>query len=90
MTFEPDRLPPQGSREEAALMDRLDLIEISRRGRMLQNRMPMPGQPATTIEVSGEDWAVLADMLKYMAKAGALVTDVERGILASKIGNILK
>lgn len=90
MTFELERLPPPGSREEAALLDRLDLIEISRRGRMLQNRMPMPGQPAHTIEVTGEDWAVLADLLNYAAKAGALVTDVERGILSSRIGNILK
>ena len=90
MTFEPDRLPPQGSREEAALMDRLDLIEISRRLRALMDRMPYPGQPPGTIEATAEDRETCALALKYMAKAGALVTDIERIILASKIGNILK
>lgn len=79
MTFELDRLPAQGTPESAALLDRLDLCDVSR------------DLEALAVTLAPEQRAVIDRAQRLLSRQGATLTDIAATLRGSgTVGELLK
>lgn len=79
MTFELERLPAQGTPESAALLDRLDLIEIAR------------DLEALAVTLAPEQRAVIDRAQRLLSRQGATLTDIAVTLRRSgTVGELLR
>lgn len=78
MTFEPDRLPARDTPESAALLDRLDLIEIARELEGVAERHP-------------EERPIINRAQRLLSRQGATLTDIAATLRGSgTVGELLR
>lgn len=79
MMFEPPHLPPPGSREEAALMDRIDLCDVSR------------DLEALAVTLAPEQRAVIDRAQRLLSRQGATLTTLAVTLRGSgTVGELLR
>lgn len=79
MTFELERLPPPGSREEAALLDRLDLCDVAR------------DLEALAVTLPADQRAVIYRAQRLLSRQGATLTTLAVTLRGSgTVGELLR
>lgn len=79
MTFEPDRLPAQGSAAEAALLDRLDLCDVARE------------LEAVAVDLPTDQRAVIYRAQRLLSRQGATLTTLAVTLRGSgTVGELLR